>query len=115
MDKPVPAGGEPVRVPILLNRTITFKQPGRYTVTVTTERLIPPGQGELRTRGCADNESDRDRGGVAERGGRELDGEKALCGAGRGAEGDRTATSGELYVIEIEESGGGGSLLRTVL
>jgi hypothetical protein len=29
----------PIRVPILLNRTITFKEPGHYEVTVTTERL----------------------------------------------------------------------------
>ncbi len=43
MDTPVPAESEPVRVPVLLNRLITFKQPGRYTVTVKTERLIPPG------------------------------------------------------------------------
>jgi len=28
-----------IRVPILLNRTITFKEPGHYEVTVTTERL----------------------------------------------------------------------------
>ena len=44
MDTPVPAGSEPVRVPVLLNRAITFKQPGRYTVTLKTERLIPPGR-----------------------------------------------------------------------
>jgi hypothetical protein len=29
----------PVRVPVLLNRTITFQKPGRYEVTLTTERL----------------------------------------------------------------------------
>jgi hypothetical protein len=29
----------PIRVPILLNRTITFMEPGHYEVTVTTERL----------------------------------------------------------------------------
>jgi len=31
--------GNPIRVPILLNRTITFLKPGHYEVTVTTERL----------------------------------------------------------------------------
>jgi hypothetical protein len=30
---------EPVYVPVLLNRTITFLQPGHYTVTVTTARM----------------------------------------------------------------------------
>jgi hypothetical protein len=29
----------PVRVPVLLNRTITFQKPGHYEVTLTTERL----------------------------------------------------------------------------
>jgi hypothetical protein len=29
----------PIRVPVLLNRTITFKDPGHYEVTLTTERL----------------------------------------------------------------------------
>ncbi len=42
IDTPVPAGREPVRVPVLLNRIITFRQPGRYAVTIKTERLIPP-------------------------------------------------------------------------
>src|ERR1700687_2444086 len=32
-------GSSPIRVPILLNRTITFNEPGRYEVTITTERL----------------------------------------------------------------------------
>lgn len=32
-------GGSPVRVPVLLNRTITFQKPGHYEVTLTTERL----------------------------------------------------------------------------
>jgi len=30
---------DPIRVPVLLNRTITFLKPGHYEVTVTTERL----------------------------------------------------------------------------
>jgi hypothetical protein len=34
-------GTTPVRVPILLNRTITFLKPGHYEVSVTTERLRP--------------------------------------------------------------------------
>ena len=38
-----PADAGPVRVPILLNRAITIHQPGRYTVTVTTSRLLSPG------------------------------------------------------------------------
>jgi hypothetical protein len=29
----------PIRVPVLLNRTITFQEPGHYEVTLTTERL----------------------------------------------------------------------------
>jgi hypothetical protein len=31
--------GDPIRVPVWLNRTITFLKPGHYQVTVTTERL----------------------------------------------------------------------------
>ena len=31
---------DPIRVPVLLNRTITFLKPGHYGVTVTTERLL---------------------------------------------------------------------------
>ena len=31
---------DPIRVPVLLNRTITFLKPGHYQVTVTTERLL---------------------------------------------------------------------------
>jgi hypothetical protein len=34
-------GSDPVRVPVLLNRTITFQKPGLYEVTVETERLRP--------------------------------------------------------------------------
>jgi len=30
---------DPIRVPVLLNRTITFLEPGHYEVTITTERL----------------------------------------------------------------------------
>ncbi len=35
--------GNPVRVPILLNRAITFMKPGHYEVTVRTERVFPSG------------------------------------------------------------------------
>ena len=34
-------GSDPIRVPVLLNRTITFLSPGHYEVTLTTERLRP--------------------------------------------------------------------------
>jgi hypothetical protein len=37
----VDLGSSPVRVPVLLNRTITFQKPGHYEVTLTTERLRP--------------------------------------------------------------------------
>jgi len=33
----------PIRVPVLLNRTITFHEPGQYEVTLTTERLRVSG------------------------------------------------------------------------
>ena len=36
-------GSSPIRVPILLNRTITFNEPGHYEVTLTTERLRTSG------------------------------------------------------------------------
>ena len=36
-------GSSPIRVPILLNRTITFNEPGQYEVTLTTERLRTSG------------------------------------------------------------------------
>lgn len=36
----VALGQGPVRVPILLNRSITFLQPGRYAVSLSTERLF---------------------------------------------------------------------------
>jgi hypothetical protein len=32
-------GSSSIRVPVLLNRTITFQEPGHYDVTLTTERL----------------------------------------------------------------------------
>jgi len=36
-------GSSPICVPILLNRTITFNEPGQYEVTLTTERLRTSG------------------------------------------------------------------------
>ena len=36
-------GRSPIRVPILLNRTITFHEPGQYEVTLQTERLRVSG------------------------------------------------------------------------
>jgi hypothetical protein len=35
----VTLGSEPVRVPVLINRTILFEQPGHYEVSVASERL----------------------------------------------------------------------------
>jgi hypothetical protein len=37
----------PIRVPILLNRTITFQEPGHYEVTLITERLRTSGDWTL--------------------------------------------------------------------
>lgn len=37
----------PIRVPILLNQTITFNEPGQYEVTVTTERVRTAGDWTL--------------------------------------------------------------------
>jgi hypothetical protein len=39
----VTLGSDPIRVPVLLNRTITFQRPGHYEVTLTTERLRQSG------------------------------------------------------------------------
>ena len=39
-ETPAKLEGAPVRVPILLNRTITFERPGRYAVVVSTDRLV---------------------------------------------------------------------------
>jgi hypothetical protein len=36
----VDLGSDPVRVTVLLNRTIAFQKPGHYEVTLTTERLL---------------------------------------------------------------------------
>jgi hypothetical protein len=38
-------GQEPVRIPVVLNRSIVFEQTGHYEITVTTSRLIPSRTG----------------------------------------------------------------------
>jgi hypothetical protein len=45
-------GGDPIRVPVLLNRTITFQEPGHYEVTLTTERLRRSGDWKLTLEDC---------------------------------------------------------------
>ncbi len=42
-----PLNRDPIRVAVLLNRTITFKDPGHYEVTLTTERLRVSGDSKL--------------------------------------------------------------------
>jgi len=34
-------GQGPVRIPIMLNRSIVFQRPGHYDITITTQRLVP--------------------------------------------------------------------------
>ncbi|MBB5061472.1 hypothetical protein HDF16_006208 [Granulicella aggregans] len=36
---------QPVRIPVALNRSIVFEQPGHYEITVTTSRLVPSRTG----------------------------------------------------------------------
>jgi len=38
---PQDLGNDPVRVPVMLNRSIVFQQPGHYEISITTGRLIP--------------------------------------------------------------------------
>ena len=38
-------GQQPVRIPVVLNRSIVFEQPGHYEITVTTSRLVPSRTG----------------------------------------------------------------------
>lgn len=38
-------GQEPVRIPVMLNRSIVFEQPGHYEITITTSRLVPSRTG----------------------------------------------------------------------
>jgi hypothetical protein len=45
----VDLGADPVRVPILLNRTILFQKPGHYDVAIETERLRNSGDWTLAT------------------------------------------------------------------
>ena len=51
-----PLGTKPVRLTVLVNRTIVFQQPGHYQVTVTTWRLAESsGKGSaLRTTNAVD-------------------------------------------------------------
>lgn len=50
--------GNPVRVPILLNRAISFQKPGHYEVTIMTQRLFPT---EWSSAKPSSNECDRCR------------------------------------------------------
>jgi hypothetical protein len=45
-------GSDPIRVPILLNRTITFQDPGHYDVTLTTDRLRRSGDWKVTDDAC---------------------------------------------------------------
>jgi hypothetical protein len=45
-------GSDPVRVSVLLNRTITFVRPGHYEVTLTTERLRRSGDWKVTDDAC---------------------------------------------------------------
>src|ERR1700733_8247262 len=38
-------GQEPARIPVMLNRSIVFEQPGHYEITITTSRLVPSRTG----------------------------------------------------------------------
>ena len=38
---PKDLGQGPVRIPVLLNRSIVFQRPGHYEITITTRRLLP--------------------------------------------------------------------------
>ena len=45
-------GSDPIRVPVLLNRTITFQDPGHYDVTLTTDRLRRSGDWKVTPEDC---------------------------------------------------------------
>lgn len=45
-------GQSPVRVPVMLNRSIVFQKPGQYEVTVTTSRVAPSRTGASPGTGC---------------------------------------------------------------
>ena len=42
---PEDLGPGPVRIPVLLNRSVVFQRPGRYEITITTRRLAPSRTG----------------------------------------------------------------------
>lgn len=42
---PEDLGQTPIRIPVMLNRSIVFQQPGHYEITITTMRLIPSRTG----------------------------------------------------------------------
>jgi hypothetical protein len=44
---PEDLGKDPVRIPVMLNRSIVFQQPGHYEITITTRRLVPSRTGVL--------------------------------------------------------------------
>jgi hypothetical protein len=44
---PEDLGHGPVRIPVLLNRSIVFQRPGHYEITITTRRIIPSKIREL--------------------------------------------------------------------
>jgi hypothetical protein len=47
LGSPEDIGQAPVRIPVLLNRSIVFQRPGHYEITITTRRLIPSKIREL--------------------------------------------------------------------
>ena len=42
---PEDLGQGPVRIPVMLNRSIVFQRPGHYEITITTRRLLPSRTG----------------------------------------------------------------------
>jgi hypothetical protein len=42
---PEDLGQGPVRIPVILNRSIVFQRPGHYEITITTRRLLPSRTG----------------------------------------------------------------------
>src|SRR6185437_7155312 len=42
---PQDLGYDPVRIPVLLNRSIVFQRPGHYEITITTGRVVPSMSG----------------------------------------------------------------------
>ncbi len=42
---PQDLGRDPVRIPVMLNRSVVFQQPGHYEITIQTSRVIPSRTG----------------------------------------------------------------------